>query len=114
MSIFSDVSLLACRPERGRWQRRFWEHVIRDEEDYAAHVDYCHINPVKHGYIQRVSQWPHSTFHRYVERGLSAELGQLVGRRLDHGRTGLKPMRRNTRVRYCALRGLMAIKLAPR
>jgi hypothetical protein len=52
------------------WQRRFWERAIRDEEDYAAHVNYCHINPVKHGYVQRVAQWPHSTFHRYVERGV--------------------------------------------
>jgi putative transposase len=52
------------------WQRRFWEHAIRDEEDYAAHVDYWHINPVKHGYVQRVAEWPHSTFHRYVARGV--------------------------------------------
>jgi putative transposase len=59
-----------ARGERGIWQRRFWEHAIRDEEDYVAHVDYCHINPVKHGYVQRVADWPHSTFHRYVERGV--------------------------------------------
>jgi putative transposase len=59
-----------ARGERGVWQRRFWEHAIRDEEDYAAHVDYCHINPFKHGYVQRVADWPHSTFHRYVERGV--------------------------------------------
>jgi len=59
-----------ARGERGIWQRRFWEHAIRDEEDYAAHVDYCHINPVKHGYVQRVAEWPHSTFHRHVERGV--------------------------------------------
>ncbi|WP_346425844.1 transposase, partial [Methylocaldum sp. 14B] len=59
-----------ARGERGIWQRRFWEHAIRDEEDYSAHVDYCHINPVKHGYVQCVSEWPYSTFHRYVERGV--------------------------------------------
>jgi putative transposase len=59
-----------ARGERGIWQRRFWEHAIRDEEDYAAHVDYCHINPVKHGYVRCVSEWPYSTFHRYVERGV--------------------------------------------
>jgi putative transposase len=59
-----------ARGERGIWQRRFWEHAIRDEADYAAHVDYCHINPVKHGYVQCVAEWPYSTFHRYVERGV--------------------------------------------
>jgi putative transposase len=59
-----------ARGERGIWQRRFWEHAIRDEEDYAAHVDYCHINPVKHSYVQCVAKWPYSTFHRYVERGV--------------------------------------------
>jgi len=59
-----------ARGERGVWQRRFWEHAIRDDADYAAHVDYCHINPVKHGYVQCVAEWPYSTFHRYVERGV--------------------------------------------
>ena len=57
------------RGERGIWQRRFWEHCIRDEEDYARHVDYIHWNPVKHGYVQRVADWPHSSFHRLVEKG---------------------------------------------
>ena len=59
-----------ARGERGIWQRRFWEHAIRNETDYAAHIDYCHINPFKHGYVQRVADWPYSTFHRYVERGI--------------------------------------------
>lgn len=58
------------RGERGIWQRRFWEHCIRDEEDYARHVDYIHWNPVKHGYVQRVADWPHSSFHRFVEKGV--------------------------------------------
>ena len=58
------------RGERGIWQRRFWEHCIRDEEDYANHVDYIHWNPVKHGYVQRVADWPHSSFHQYVARGV--------------------------------------------
>jgi len=60
----------AKRGERGIWQRRFWEHCIRDEEDYARHVDYIHWNPVKHGYVQRVADWPHSSFHRFVEKGI--------------------------------------------
>ena len=59
-----------ARGERGIWQRRFWEHAIRDDKDYASHVDYCHINPVKHAHVKRVSDWPHSTFHRYVECGI--------------------------------------------
>ncbi|HYE36444.1 REP-associated tyrosine transposase [Methylocaldum sp.] len=56
--------------ERGVWQRRFWEHVIRDEEDFARHVDYIHHNPVKHGYVKAVSNWPYSSFHRYVGLGI--------------------------------------------
>lgn len=49
--------------ERGIWQRRFWEHLIRDEAYYRAHVDYIHYNPVKHGWVQRVKDWSYSTFH---------------------------------------------------
>jgi len=56
--------------ERGIWQRRFWEHVIRDEGDYERQVDYLHYNPVKHGQVTRVAAWPYSSFHRYVERGI--------------------------------------------
>jgi putative transposase len=55
--------------EASFWQRRFWEHLIRDEQDYAAHVDYIHINPLKHGLVTRVRDWPLSSFHRYVQRG---------------------------------------------
>ncbi len=56
--------------ERGIWQRRFWEHTIRDESDYAAHVDYVHINPLKHGLVEQVADWPYSSFHRFVEAGI--------------------------------------------
>lgn len=56
--------------ERAIWQRRFWEHQIRDDEGYARHVDYIHINPAKHGLVQRVVDWPWSSFHRYVRDGL--------------------------------------------
>ena len=56
--------------ERGIWQRRFWEHAIRDERDYTNHLDYIHYNPVKHGHSERVADWPHSSFHRWVERGV--------------------------------------------
>ena len=51
------------------WQRRYWEHAIRDETDWARHVDYIHYNPVKHGYVRRVADWPRSSFHRYARRG---------------------------------------------
>lgn len=58
------------RGERGIWQRRFWEHLIRDEADYAAHLDDVHINPVKHGWVERVGDWPYSTFHRLVAQSV--------------------------------------------
>ena len=54
---------------KGIWQRRFWEHQIRDEHDLQQHVDYVHYNPVKHGWVQQVREWPYSSFHRYVSRG---------------------------------------------
>lgn len=57
------------RRERGIWQRRFWEHLLRDQEDFNRHVDYIHWNPVKHGCVQRVADWRYSSFHRYVARG---------------------------------------------
>lgn len=56
--------------ERGIWQRRYWEHQIRNEADLARHVDYIHYNPVKHGLVVRPAEWPHSTLHAYIERGL--------------------------------------------
>jgi putative transposase len=63
----------AAKGERGIWQRRFWEHTIRDEWDYAAHVDYVHINPLKHGLVACVRDWPYSSFHRYVAEGVYAQ-----------------------------------------
>jgi putative transposase len=59
-----------ARREKGIWQRRFWEHVIRNDADLERHVDYTHFNPVKHGYVARVCDWPHSSFGRYVARGV--------------------------------------------
>ncbi len=56
--------------EKGIWQRRYWEHTIRDDADHSRHVDYIHFNPVKHGLVARVCDWPHSSFHRYVKRGI--------------------------------------------
>src|SRR6267142_264912 len=59
-----------AKGERSIWQRRYWEHLIRDDRDFARHADYIHYNPVKHGYVKRVEDWPHSTFHRFVARGI--------------------------------------------
>jgi len=58
--------------EKGIWQRRYWEHFIRDDADLERHVDYIHFNPVKHRLVTRVVDWPHSSFHRFVKRGLLA------------------------------------------
>jgi putative transposase len=56
--------------ERAIWQRRFWEHTIVDEEDFERHFDYIHYNPVKHGYVKSPIDWPYSSFHRWVKRGV--------------------------------------------
>ena len=58
------------RGEYRLWQRRYWEHIIRDEEDWQRHVDYIHYNPVKHGLVDRVADWPYSSIHRYVRGGI--------------------------------------------
>jgi putative transposase len=80
---------VTARHANGRyalWQRRFWEHTIRDEGDFARHVDYIHFNPVKHGFVHQVRDWPYSSFHRYVRRGLLAadwggDVREIVSRR---------------------------------
>lgn len=59
-----------ARRERGIWQRRYWEHLIRDEADLRHHVDYVHINPVKHGHAARSADWPYSSFRRWVAAGV--------------------------------------------
>jgi REP-associated tyrosine transposase len=75
-----------ARGERGIWQRRYWEHLIRDEADFKAHMDYLHFNPVRHGHVTQVADWPYSTFHRLVGAGVyplnwagSAAGGELDG-----------------------------------
>jgi len=56
--------------ERGLWQRQFWAHLLCGQDDFNNPLDYIHWNPVKHGRVQRVVNWPHSSFHRFVERGV--------------------------------------------
>ena len=69
------------------WQRRFWEHTIRDDRDFARHIDYVHFNPVKHGLAQRVRDWPYSSFHRYVREGQLPEdwAGDVSEKEADFG-----------------------------
>jgi putative transposase len=65
--------LSLSRNEKGEyqlWQRRFWEHTIRNETDFERHADYIHYNPVKHGLVSQVVDWRHSSFHRYVRQGV--------------------------------------------
>ena len=73
------------RHENDFWQRRFWEHLIRDEDDFERHVDYVHFNPVKHGHVKRVTDWEYSTFHQYVKRGVYPDAWGV-----DPGRIGEK------------------------
>jgi putative transposase len=57
------------RRERSVWQRRFYEHTIRDQEDFRHHSNHIHYNPVKHGLCQAPKDWPYSSFHRWVKEG---------------------------------------------
>ncbi|MBV8612974.1 MAG: transposase [Acetobacteraceae bacterium] len=66
----SRSPVMVRRGERGIWQRRYWEHTIRDDRDYAVHLDYIHFNPVKHGFVAHPADWPFSSFRRCVARGL--------------------------------------------
>ena len=59
-----------ARREKGIWQRRFWEHQVRNDADLQRHADYIHFNPVKHGHVVQVADWPHSSFHRHVRDGV--------------------------------------------
>jgi putative transposase len=57
---------------RSLWQRRFWEHTIRDDADFGRHVDYIHYNPTKHGLVSGPSDWPYSSLHRFIRQGVVA------------------------------------------
>ena len=72
-----------AKGERGFWQRRYWEHTLRNERDLARHVDYIHFNPVKHGHVTRVADWPHSSFRRMVALGIYPE--EWAGDAKDQG-----------------------------
>jgi putative transposase len=68
--IAPRTSSKLAKRERGLWQRRYWEHAIRNDADLERHVDYIHFNPVKHGHVSQVRDWQYSSFHRYVEHGI--------------------------------------------
>jgi putative transposase len=73
-----------ARGERGFWQRRSWEHVVRNDQELEALCDYIHYNPVKHGYTSRPAEWPWSTFSRFVSSGdYSLEWGSTVPTSID-------------------------------
>ncbi len=59
-----------AKGEADIWQRRYWEHTLRDEADFTAHCDYIHYNSVKHGLVSHPAEWPHSSIHRFIERGI--------------------------------------------
>src|SRR5258707_13776660 len=56
--------------EYALWQRRYWEHTIRNDEDFERHADYIHFNPVRHGSVSQARDWPYSSLHAYVRRGV--------------------------------------------
>ena len=66
-----DASIVKnSRGEYALWQKRYWEHTIRNQQDLNTHINYIHFNPVKHGYVNHVNEWPYSTFHQYVKKGI--------------------------------------------
>ncbi len=85
--VIGDVDRSASRVRRREadlWQRRFWEHQLRDDVDFERHVNYIHYNPVRHGLVTRAVDWPYSTFHRFVGRGIlpndwAVDPGEVTG-----------------------------------
>ncbi|NKN32893.1 REP-associated tyrosine transposase [Marichromatium bheemlicum] len=73
------ISSRLHKQEQAIWQRRFWEHRIRDDQDFRHHVDYIHFNPVHHHYVHRATDWPYSSIHRYIRQGtLPADWGSAT------------------------------------
>ena len=60
----------SAKGERGLWQRRYWEHTLRDDSDFERHCDYIHFNPVKHGHVRAASDWPYSSLYRFMRLGI--------------------------------------------
>jgi putative transposase len=84
--LFTQAFRKQTCDKRSFWQKRFWEHRIRNEQDYANHLNYIHFNPVKHGYVFSPADWPWTTFHEYVKRGIyQADWGAGITIPLDVG-----------------------------
>ena len=87
--VKSDVELVRnVKGEYDLWQRRYWEHTIRDDVDLARHVDCIHFNLVKHGLVEQVRDWPYSSFHLFVRRGLCAADWAGVDMKSENGGYG--------------------------
>ena len=80
------ISRRSDRGEVAIWQRRFWEHQIRDEDDLQRHMNYTHYNPVKHGLVKCVADWPWSTYHKYVKLGMYTGFDPFAEEACDDGR----------------------------
>ncbi|GGX47353.1 REP-associated tyrosine transposase [Saccharospirillum salsuginis] len=80
---FSKHSEVGKASQSSVWQRRYWEHTLRDDEDVARHVDYIHYNPVKHGYVARAGDWPYSSFRKFVRLGVYSEEWAVEPGRLE-------------------------------
>jgi putative transposase len=79
----------AARGERGIWQRRYWEHLIRDERDHAFHIDYCWFNPVKHGLVVNAEDWPFSSFHRdHRDTPLAGDFSRFQKALVEYAKSG--------------------------
>lgn len=70
INTLTPTASMVKKGEKGIWQRRFWEHTIRDERDYSMHCDYLHYNPVKHGLAAKPYEGPYSSFQRFVDKGI--------------------------------------------
>jgi putative transposase len=69
--IKQNITLLKnSRGEYNLWQKRYWEHTIKDEKDLETHIDYIHYNPVKHNLVKQPGDWPYSSFHLYIKKNL--------------------------------------------
>jgi putative transposase len=76
----------AAKGERALWQRRYWEHLVRDDADFERHVNYIHFNPVKHGWVARAVDWPHSSIHRFIREGaIDASWAGVQGEAMEAG-----------------------------
>ena len=83
ISVANPSKSMMVKQESGVWQRRFWEHTIRDEEDFERHCDYIHYNPVKHGLVRSPAEWKESSFEKFVAKGMySPDWGQDANKEL--------------------------------